>query len=750
MIDQVFISGQLAKAVYRDDEAGYFIYGIEDRAEPRATGSSEIEFLLSLKAEFKELPGNNFELSVIRAQLIEDERNMTALFLALGGLDPMLSPEARDEARSAAEALLANAATAQFVKNRLLSRPAPLESTFSDSPYDTGKPLLSSIYKKLFESQSVIDDVAECWAGSLSEYFPHQQSYLQAQQAVVDSGFLADVVEAISADKADKINALVVTYALSDSLRVQVPKITHVLNAFRARILATFPTRSGWATLRQEMKRPSELDDYTELIYHTNPFDSSRRPSKLSAFESITRVQSQIVAIRDLLFSGNVALAQKYCGELLAFNLEHGERHHVGMTLCNLAKIALQANEIEMAQRLAENALRLGIEDDPIIFITHAEVLRWSGHFAEALSEYARIKELFPNAHQGFCAYAEVLKDMGRYQESLDAYDEAVKKFPYDPVPVNGRAGVLVSWGKLPEACSDLKKAVRDFNDLVSRTQYVNVLGALGRFGTALSVARETIRLSPRDISGYWSLARMLRRSWMLEPALAAYDEITTRFPDLVVGLAGKAQVLQRMSRFNDSLAIYNALKKDHPHNPTVKFGRASVLILLGATQEAVSEIDSERVQSESDWRGHYLVSVAYLRAGDLDQATSRMSYGYHATPWQHARTRYATGLGIAMLRKRQAAEAAKFLEVGLDLLDYGRKEQRHLILSHAYAELGNLVFARSVLERISSTQNQVLLDLRGALVSQYRLNLPLQKSIPVSNVPELIESKELFIAVNA
>jgi tetratricopeptide (TPR) repeat protein len=683
-------------------------------------------------------------------RLVQEERNSTALFLALSGLDQTLSEETRDEARRAAEELMADAKAAQFVRNRILSRPAPMGCLCGDAPYKPTNPIISSIYQQLFESQATIDDVAECWKGSLSEYFSDQQTYLCAERAIADSGFLADVVQATGSGKIEKVNELVVNYALDGSLRTQVPQLTHVLNAFRSRLLATFPKGSAWSESRQETNRPSALDEYTELIYHFNPFDPSRRRSKLTALESVTRVQSQIAAIKELLFSGNVALAEKYLSELLAFNLEHGERQHVGMTLCNLASIALQANEIEMAERLADNAMRLGIEDDVIIFITHAEVLRWSGRFTQALEEYEQIKDRFPNTHQGFCAYAEVLKDMGKYQASLDAYDDAIKRFPYDPVPPNGRAGVLLSWGKQSEACAELKNIVRRFNDAVSRTQYVNALGALGKFGAALSVAKETIRLVPKDVSGYWSYARMLRRSWMLDEALTAYDDIAKRFPELSVGLAGKADVFKRMARLNDSLAVYDILKKDFPNSPTVKFGRASVLMLLGATQEAVSEIGSERVLSESDWRGHYLVSLSYLQAGNLDEAILRMTYGYHTTPWQYARTRYATGLGVAMLRKQQAAEAVRFLEADAEFLDYGRRQQRSVILSHAYAELGNSASARSLLERVAGSQDRVLLDLRGALISWYGLDprFPRPKSVP--NFHQLVESKELFMAVSA
>jgi tetratricopeptide (TPR) repeat protein len=236
----------------------------------------------------------------------------------------------------------------------------------------------------------------------------------------------------------------------------------------------------------------------------------------------------------------------------------------------------------------------------------------------------------------------------------------------------------------------------------------------------------------------------------MLDEALAAYDEITKRFPESPVGLAGRAEVLKRKARLADSLAVYDTLKEDFPNNPTVRFGRASVLILLGARDEAVSEIDSARVVSESDWRGHYLVSLSYMQAKNFDEAISRMTYGYHTTPWRNARTRYATGLGVAMLRKRQAAEAVRFLKIDAEFLDRGRQEQRSVILSHAYAELGDSASARSLLERVAGSRDHVLLDLRGALISWYGLDSRSAKPKPVPNFRQLVESKELFMALSA
>jgi hypothetical protein len=154
MINQVFISGQLAKVLYVDDECRYFVCGIEDQSEPWQARSGEIEFLLSLRAEFKELPGSNFDIETVRALLVEEERNSTALFLALGGLDQTLAEDVRDEARRAAEQLLSNPKTAQFVRNRILCRSSSIGPLCGDAPYNARGPIVSSIYQKLFESQA--------------------------------------------------------------------------------------------------------------------------------------------------------------------------------------------------------------------------------------------------------------------------------------------------------------------------------------------------------------------------------------------------------------------------------------------------------------------------------------------------------------------------------------------------------------------------------------------------------------------
>jgi tetratricopeptide (TPR) repeat protein len=747
MIQEVFISGQLAKAIYRDDKGSYFVFGTE-QVEPRAANPGEIAFLLSLQAEFRQIPVRAFDLPVLHSQLVDEERKSTALFLILSGLDSALSPDTRADARNAAEELLLDAKVAQFVNNRLLSRPAPAGYIPDEKGFDPKSPIVSSIYREVFDNQDTIDDVASCWQAAVENFFPTPEDSFRAAQTIIDAGFLAAVVRAIEAQKIEKVNDLVVSYALEGEVRSQIPQAARLLNDFRTRLLASFPPTVAWRGLTQEDRRqPERAEPFTDLIYSFNYFDPSRRRSRLSAHESVTRVMKQINAIKELLFSGNVRMAEKYFIELLQFNLEHGEREHVAMTLCNLASIALQANELEMAERLSDSALRLGIEDDPVIYITHAEVLRWSARFGDALEEYAQIKDRFPTDHHGFSAYGEVLKDMGRFQDSLEAYKQAMEKWPEDPVPRNGHAGVLQAMGRREDAAAELKLSVRVFNDVVSRTAYATVLSRLGRFGTALSVAKTTMKLFPKDVSGFLSYARTLRQAWMLEESLTAYELVVDRFPDVPHGLAGKAEILKRMDRLNDALAVYDRLVGSYPNNPMAKAGRASILILLGATEDAFKELANTRLLSESDWLAHYLVSVSYLRAGDLDTAISRMTHGYHTSPWQYARTRYAMGLGVAMLRKRMAAEAVRVLERDASSLDYSRNEQRIVLLGHAYAELGNTKVSTSLLQRVAATQNRVVVDLSQALISCYRLD---SNVLEVPDTWRRIESRELFLAVSA
>ena len=168
-----------------------------------------------------------------------------------------------------------------------------------------------------------------------------------------------------------------------------------------------------------------DTDPISELILN----GCGMRRKRISASTALAKVDSQIDTITELIRKGNMHRAEQYLYDLVKFNLETGDKSHLGMTICQLIKRSLERNEYSFAARLLEYSMLLGL-DDPVIFTARAELLKAQGKLPEALAAYDEMVAQFPDNLFARNGRADVLKNMGRHAEAFSAYDETVAQFP--------------------------------------------------------------------------------------------------------------------------------------------------------------------------------------------------------------------------------------------------------------------------------------------------------------------------------
>src|SRR5205807_10469323 len=189
--------------------------------------------------------------------------------------------------------------------------------------------------------------------------------------------------------------------------------------------------------------------------------------------------------------------ADRYLGDLIEFHVEHSEREHLAMSLCSLAKIAIDARSFELAEKLVDYALGLGI-DDVVISSTQAQMFKSTGDFDKALVVYEETMARFPNDEVVRNGYAEVLKSMGDFDKALVVYEETMARFPNDEVARNGYAEVLKSMGNFDKALAVYEETMARFpNDEVARGGYAEVLKSMGDFDKARSEEHTSELQSP-------------------------------------------------------------------------------------------------------------------------------------------------------------------------------------------------------------------------------------------------------------
>src|SRR6266446_2431397 len=334
------------------------------------------------------------------------------------------------------------------------------------------------------------------------------------------------MVTAAATGNLSALNSTVVTYGQMPELDRVLGRATVILNDLKTRLTNKLDTTSSKPKKRDRQLR-GEPDDVTESSKSVRDalarFKNRRenpRSKTLKADEAKAKVDHQIEAISKLILQGNIGLADRYLGDLINFHVVHSEREHLGMSLCSLAKIAIDARSFELAEKLVDYALELGI-DDVVISTTQAQMFKSMGDFNKSLVVYEETMTRFPNNEVARSGYAEVLKSMGDFDKALVVYEETMARFPNNEVVRNGYAEVLKSMGDFDKALAVYEETMARFpNNEVVRNGYASVLILFNRFDAARSLLSDSRLKTKHDWIDYHLLAMSYIKSGETDEAI--------------------------------------------------------------------------------------------------------------------------------------------------------------------------------------------------------------------------------------
>ena len=334
------------------------------------------------------------------------------------------------------------------------------------------------------------------------------------------------MVTAAATGNLSALNSTVVTYGQMPELDRVLGRATVILNDLKTRLTNKLDTTSSKPKKRDRQLR-GEPDDVTESSKSVRDalarFKNRRenpRSKTLKADEAKAKVDHQIEAISKLILQGNIGLADRYLGDLINFHVVHSEREHLGMSLCSLAKIAIDARSFELAEKLVDYALELGI-DDVVISTTQAQMFKSMGDFNKSLVVYEETMTRFPNNEVARSGYAEVLKSMGEFDKALVVYEQTMARFPNDEVARGGYAEVLKSMGDFDKALAVYEETMARFpNNEVVRNGYASVLILFNRFDAARSLLSDSRLKTKHDWIDYHLLAMSYIKSGETDEAI--------------------------------------------------------------------------------------------------------------------------------------------------------------------------------------------------------------------------------------
>ncbi|MGZ8847206.1 MAG: tetratricopeptide repeat protein, partial [Pyrinomonadaceae bacterium] len=443
MIQEAFISGQLGKALYLDGER-YFVRSIDNFDQPFECYPIDFSSFFCFGTEVRSLSNNSLNLTAIRSELEAQRGAHQGLSLIISGMDSELDDETRSSAIEHAESLMKLKSTRRFVQARMLARSLPADADI-ESAHEMAircdARIVGMLYQNVIEYQHAINFVLKTWEEASPEYFSSAEQRSEAGAKLTDLGAFADAVSAVATKNRSALNSWVVTYGQVNELKgVLGPSVT-ILNDFKSRLTKQLNAEEVQDKSRKQLAddedRYEERHSVREVLAGFKNWKTGSRSKIFKADEAKERVDHQLEAISTLISQGNISRANRYLNDLIDFHVEHSERGHLAMSLCSLAKVAIDKRSFGIAKNLVDYALILGL-DDVVIFSTQALLLKSMGEFEEARDVYEATMERFPNSEIVRGGYAELLKSMGEFEEARDVYEATRERFPTNEVVRGG------------------------------------------------------------------------------------------------------------------------------------------------------------------------------------------------------------------------------------------------------------------------------------------------------------------------
>jgi tetratricopeptide (TPR) repeat protein len=313
------------------------------------------------------------------------------------------------------------------------------------------------------------------------------------------------------------------------------------------------------------------------------------------------------------------------------------------------------------------------------------------------------------------CVRAETLRDLGRYEEALAAFEDTMRRFPQNEVAPNARAETL-----------------RD----------------LGRYEEALEAFEDTMRRFPQDKVAPNARAETLRDLGRYEEALEAFEDTMRRFPQDEVAPNARAETLRDLGRYEEALAAFEDTMRRFPHNEITRRAYAHLLGSRGSIAEVEKLLAPAvaRLRTSGDRVAAHILAMARLRAGRVDEALADIERAAQSCISGEQRRYFQTARTLALLAKRQAAEAAQQLAILAEISILPREEKTNIVLfqAHALAEAGESGRARDIVESaqivdLAAARQRKLAD---AIIERYGL---------VSGVPASpVRAEELSGTISA
>jgi tetratricopeptide (TPR) repeat protein len=346
--------------------------------------------------------------------------------------------------------------------------------------------------------------------------------------------------------------------------------------------------------------------------------------------------------------------------------------------------------------------------------------------FADALAAYVKMRDMAPEAVEGWYNCGLVYQKMGMSDEALDCYEEASRLDPANPRTWCNLSSIWFDRGDYPEAEKMARKALELQPDYPrALDNLAATLSAMDRLQEAADVCQKAIRLQPNLHSAWFKLGVIKFQQEQFVPAMEAFN-LTGDNPDFFpYVLYYLCMIDARRGRLEEAIAKLGDARAADPTNDLESVALkeiGAVCTKLGhhqAAADAYGQVVSIHADDSMAWLAK---GTAHHRIGQFAEAQDAYSHvtalePENPIPWHN--------LGLLAADQNQFQQACEYFQREVELAPDDAKAWYDLAV--AWEKLGNEdeaahAFAKS--ESLVSTTSRKTSDLSAAMSIVRRLNL--------------------------
>ncbi|HEX8817736.1 MAG TPA: tetratricopeptide repeat protein [Terriglobales bacterium] len=266
------------------------------------------------------------------------------------------------------------------------------------------------------------------------------------------------------------------------------------------------------------------------------------------------------------------------------------------------------------------------------------DAARWEFHLELALLEskssqsdkaeasFKKVIELNPAATEAYLLLGAFYQSNGRFSDAEQQYRKAIEVGPSNVEPRAAMIRLYLAEGKKSAA-----------EDLAKRTKYD----------------------LPNDPTAYRMLADLYFATGDSDKAMAEYGALCQLHPKDLELKKAYIQLLIQQERWDEAEKLNNELLKGDPNLNDALIYRSQMQIGKGDLKDATATLQAVLKKDPNNSEGHYVLGVAFEKAGDLQQAETEWMSATHIRPDLVDAYRSLAGLALRRGDPAKLAEAA-------------------------------------------------------------------------------------------